>query len=118
MTNLDYEILEALESITGLELSRYALEELNEYYPETDFRNIDSFADARRKYMTIVKAYLIFYRIPLTIESICSAFLWGTGNLKNKGLENTPAQFKAIIAKVRHYLEPQAEALMIEAEKK
>jgi hypothetical protein len=62
--------------------------------------------------------YLIYAHIPLTIESIVSAFLWGIKNLKTEGLENTPSNIKSIIAKVRHILEPQAETLMMEAEKK
>ena len=117
MTNLDYEILRALEEIEGVKLPAQAITELKEYYPELILKP-DLISDARNKYITIVKTYLVYYRIPLTIESIVSAFLWGAGNLKTNGLENTPANIKNVIALVRHQLEPQADALMIEAEKK
>lgn len=117
MTNLDYEILRALEEIEGLKIPEQAIGELKAYYPNIALKP-DLISEARQKYITIVKTYLIFYHIPLTIESIVAAYLWGIGNLKENGLDKTPSNIKNIIALVRHQLEPQADELMMEAEKK
>ena len=120
MTNLDYDILRALDESGQTGLPNGASAELRNYYPDLreDLNDRNFITDARSKYLIIIKMYLIFYHIPLTIESIVSAFLWGIKNLRTEGLENTPSNIKSIIAKVRHYLEPQADMLMIEAEKK
>jgi hypothetical protein len=96
-----------------LELARYFPERYGNL-PKTEMSRMVT--QAGKDYLQILKTYLIYYKIPITIESITAGFDWGMGNLRKNGLYNAPIRVKQLIAQIRHSLEPQA--LMMEAENK
>lgn len=95
--------------------------ELARYYPDTYGKLTKNdmgakITQAGKDYLLIIKTYLIYYKIPITIESLTSAFEWGMGNLRKNGLYNAPIKVKQLMARIRHSLEPQAQ--MLESEYK
>jgi hypothetical protein len=73
---------------------------------------------AGQDYLSVVLQYLTYYKIPETMESIVIGYLWGVGNLRKKGLEEAPDDYKYFAAKIRHRLQPQAENLDLGARKR
>ena len=121
MINFDEEFLKAFAEIAGYQLPRDAVEELKAYHPEiyaglstSDWKKGDVIHKACRQYLSIIRGYMVFYRMPFTIESLTVAYDWGVGNLKDRGIEKAPARIKEIIAKINHQLQPQHD--QIEAE--
>lgn len=119
MFKIEDEFIRAYSEFTKQYFPEDALWELANYFPEKygihtaeDFmRNPDLSLEGARDYLQIVRSYLIYYRIPMTIESLTAAYEWGTGNLRKNGLYKAPRRVKQLIAQIRHSLQPQAEML-------
>lgn len=121
MINFDDEFLRAFSEVAEYQLPAEAIDELMLYKPEfystltkKDYNKPEISQQAVRDYLSIVKSYLIFYRIPITLESLTSAYEWGITNLKEKGLEKSPVRVKRYITKIKFKL--QATQQMLEAE--
>lgn len=83
---------------------------LNQEY-ETAMLEPNFAMEAGKDYLSVIKSYLRFYKIPITFESLVGAYAWGIANLKQYGIEGAPNEIKYYMAKIRHLKQPQAEAL-------
>lgn len=117
--DFDAEFLKAYYEIRKYVISEDGLIEVANYYPdrygkytgkEVSFNPALS-QRAGEDYLKIIRGYLRFYKIPMTMESITAAYDWGFGNLRKNGLYKAPRRTKALIGKMRTTLQPQAESL-------
>jgi hypothetical protein len=121
--NFTDDFLDAFKSMAGYSLPADALLELVAFYPDRygklkgkDFQKPDISILGSKDYLEIVKMYVRFYKLPMTIEVVCAVYDWGIDNLVNKGLNKAPKRLKELIGKMRHSLEPMAKMLDQEKE--
>jgi hypothetical protein len=69
--------------------------------------------DAGRDYIELVKQYLIYYKLPITIETLTATYNCGISKLVKGGIENIPDDVKYYARVIRHRMQPQAETLDI-----
>jgi soluble lytic murein transglycosylase-like protein len=136
MDNIDHELLSALMEVessnnpkafnkaTGArgltQITPVAWQDLIDHHPEKygkmnyqrDIFKPEVAMQAGQDYLNIIKGYLKHYNIPSTMENILGSYNWGIGNVKKHGLAMAPAETKAYIQKIRHLLQPQADAMM------
>lgn len=108
--------LEAKEKLPAeiwVDLARYFPERYGKMDKTTITRS-DTSVQAGEEYLDILKSYLIYYRIPVIMETIVAAFDWGIGNLRKYGLYNAPNEVKHLIALMRHSLQPHADMMETE----
>ena len=122
--NFDEEFLTAYKDFRGSYITEEGLVELTNYYPEkygrhtvNDFKDPVLSREAGKDFLVIIKSYLRYYRIPMTMESLVAAYEWGIGNLRKNGLYKAPRAVKRLIADMRHTLAPQAIDLDADADK-
>jgi hypothetical protein len=113
MQNFDSEFLNAYKSLKGYLIPPEGLIELSKYFPERYGKvPVNLLTDeAGAEYLSIIRSYLRFYRIPITMESITASYDWGFGNMRKNGLYQAPIKVKQLMAEMRHLLQPQAEQL-------
>ena len=119
MIDLDRDFLNTLANIKPVIINEKIWNELNHYYPDryvgldyaTKKMNEESLTQASKDYLKIVKSHMIVNGIPILIETLTAAYLWGVDNLLDKGIHNAPPEIKHIIGKMWHELEPQNEQL-------
>lgn len=115
VTKLDSEFINAYYSIRGVVIPEIGLIEIAIYYPDKYGKKtapeLKSSTEAASDYLMIIKSYLRFYGIPITIESLTASYDWGIGNLRKNGLYKAPYAVKRLIGEIRHLMQPQAEQL-------
>lgn len=66
-----------------------------------DIFNPEVARQAGEDYLYILQGHLKASGIPVTIDNVLAAYVWGEGNLKKYGLKNAPRVVKRYIAKIK-----------------
>lgn len=113
--NIDLEFLRALGEVTQIALTPEMRQELAAYFPEQygGGQRIpdDLLFQAGLDYLKIIKSYLLYHKIPILMDTLCCAYMWGVPNLVTHGLFNAPPNVKRCIGFLKRQLQPDAEQL-------
>lgn len=86
-----------------------AWRELRKHYP-SKYSNLNFWEDmvksqvareAGTDYLYILQKILKAKRVPVTLDNLLAAYVWGPNNLATKGLHNAPGVVKNYVAKVK-----------------
>ena len=95
---------------TGLtQITHIAWKELAKHYKgkyiksrfRKDMLNAYIARQAGKDYLYVLQEHLKAKRIPLTLDNLLAAYVWGENNLRLYGLKRAPASVKRYIAKIK-----------------